>query len=214
MPRSSLLVLTLLATPAACKDSPQPEADPTPQPATAAATGPAASPSEDPRLDALRSEARVKVPLFAKALKGELLAAMESGGPTKAIEVCNLRAPAIAAEASKDGWTVGRRSTKLRNPDNAPDAWEAEVLSDFERRANAGDRVEELEFAEIVDGEDGKRFRYAKGIPVGGECLACHGGDIDLEVHGLILERYPNDRAIDYRPGQLRGIFSLEKGLE
>lgn len=202
-PRLALVIA--LGSTSACRDQ-----APTASDSAAAPTGAA----PDSQLEALRGEARDKVPRFAKALKGELLTAMKSGGPAKAIEVCNLRAPGIAAEASNEGWTVGRRSTQLRNPDNAPDAWEAKVILDFEGRANAGDRVETLEHAEIVEDEAGKLFRYAKAIPVGGECLTCHGSDIDPEVQQLILARYPNDRAVGYAPDQLRGIFSLQKRVK
>lgn len=50
---------------------------------------------------------------------------MADGGPAQAVEACQSLAPSIAAQHSQAPWTVGRTALKLRNPDNAPDAWEA-----------------------------------------------------------------------------------------
>ena len=60
-------------------------------------------------------QAKALIKEFAATLKGELEAAMKSGGPTKAIGVCKDRAPAIAADLSaRSGWEVGRVSLKAR----------------------------------------------------------------------------------------------------
>ena len=102
-------------------------------------------------VDALRDEARSKVKAFAGSLKGELMAAMKEGGPTKAIEVCNTRAPAITEAASTQGWTLARRSTRLRNPDNRADEWERVQLNAFALRLASGEAVQEIDEDEIAD---------------------------------------------------------------
>ena len=51
-------------------------------------------------LDALIGESRAAIKGFGMSLKGELVAAMEAGGPINAIGVCNVVAPGIAAERS------------------------------------------------------------------------------------------------------------------
>lgn len=168
---------------------------------------------ETESIEALRSEARAKVEDFAGSLKGELMAAMKEGGPTRAIEVCNERAPAISEAASTQGWALARRSQKLRNPDNVADAWEQAQLEAFASRMAAGEAVQELEHAEVVEVEGVTRFRYAKAIAVGGECLACHGKSLGAEVSAALDARYPEDQARGYSAGELRGIFSLSKAL-
>ena len=83
---------------------------------------------------------RETVQEFMQTLKKELQAAMQEGGPVNAVSVCNLTAPAIASTYSaRNGWDVGRTSLKLRNPANAPDAWERSVLEAFEERKRAGE---------------------------------------------------------------------------
>lgn len=163
----------------------------------------------EPRVD----EARNLVKEFASTLQGELKQALQAGGAVQAVEVCHTRAPEIGAQlSSRSGWEVARTSLKRRNADNAPDAWEREILQQFESRKMAGEAPATLEHAETVS-EDGKTvFRYMKAIPTAKVCLACHGGDsVAPEVAGKIASYYPDDLARGYAEGDLRGAFTLMK---
>jgi len=132
------------------------------------------------------------------ALKAELEAALQAGGPVEALGVCQIRAPVIAAKISGEkGLKVSRTSLKVRNPNNAPKEWQAKVLNAFEARKAAGEDPANLSYAEVADHE----FRFMKAIPTAPVCLACHG------------ERYPQDRATGYREGDLRGAFVVVKDL-
>lgn len=159
-------------------------------------------------------EARGLVKEFVGALKGELKAAMEKGGPVNAIGTCNEKAPEIADRKSQQfQWKMARTSLKLRNQDNAPDAWEQKVLESFEKRKAAGEEVAKIEHGEIVDKDDKAVFRYMKAIPAGKACLKCHGEAIDPEVAEKLDELYPDDKARGFKEGDLRGAFSFEKAL-
>jgi hypothetical protein len=160
-------------------------------------------------------QAKALVQEFATSLQGELKAAMQDGGPTAAIAVCQDRAPAIAADiAERSGWAVGRTSLKTRNTTgNAPDAWETAVLTDFDARRAAGEDVQTMAFAEVVETDQGKTFRFMKAIPTAQVCLACHGSDITPEVAAALDERYPDDMARGYSEGDVRGAFTLAKPL-
>lgn len=160
--------------------------------------------------DAQKQEAAGIVQAFFGELKGELEAGMAQGGPVNAIAVCNEKAPGIAAaHATRTGWTVGRTSLKLRNADNAPDAWERQVLEEFEARKAAGEKPDTLVKAEEVDGH----FRFMKAIPTGNVCLNCHGGDVKPEVEAKLKALYPKDQATGYRVNDLRGAFTLSRKL-
>jgi hypothetical protein len=39
-------------------------------------------------------------------------------------------------------------------------------------------------------------------------CVACHGpaDRLDPDVQAILLERYPDDQATGYEPGDLRGV--------
>ncbi|MBK1644627.1 glutamate synthase [Thiocapsa imhoffii] len=159
-------------------------------------------------------EAKVIVQEFATTLQGELQGAMQAGGPTNAIAVCQERAPAIAAELSeRTGWQVARTSLKPRNPNHVPDAWEEQVLVEFDARRAAGEDVQPMAFAEVVETPDGETFRFMKAIPTAEVCILCHGSDLTPELVEAIDERYPEDMARGYSLGDVRGAFSLSKPL-
>ena len=163
---------------------------------------------------ALQAEAEKAIQAFSKELKAELRAGLKAGGPAQAIKVCRQKAPQIAESVSaKTGWQIGRTSLKLRNPDNAPEAWEQKVLELFQAQAEKGAKPEDLVFSEVVQ-RDGKRvFRFMQGIKTGGLCLKCHGSQLSPQVKERLVELYPYDLAVDFKAGELRGAFTLEKQL-
>lgn len=164
--------------------------------------------------DALAAEARAISARFADKLKSELVGAMKVDGPVKAIEVCNVAAPAIAADASANGWSVSRTSLKTRNPKGAPDAWEKSVLEEFDAAKSKGADAAKLEHFEVVERSGVRTFRFMKAIPVAEPCLTCHGDAIKEPVKAKLAELYPGDRATGYKLGDIRGAFTLSKPLQ
>jgi cytochrome c553 len=151
---------------------------------------------------------------FMQTLKQELQAAMQEGGPVNAVSVCNLTAPAIASTYSiRNGWDVGRTSLKTRNPGNTPDAWERAVLVSFEERKRAGEDPAMMEFYEVVSQDGSNELRYMKAIPTAPLCLACHGQQLDSIVKTRIETLYPQDQALGYQEGDIRGAFSITQPL-
>lgn len=163
----------------------------------------------------LVAKSRELVRAFAKTLKAELQQAMEAGGPTNAIGVCHEVAPKIAREQSESsGWDVGRTALRLRNPMNAPDDWERATLEQFEARKVAGEDIQTMERHETVSENGETMFRYMKAIPTAELCTNCHGTDLAPEIEARLAERYPEDRAIGFAVGDIRGAFTLEKPLD
>ena len=159
-------------------------------------------------------KSRTAIKSLGKTLKGELVTAMKSGGPANAIHVCNTKAPAIADTVSKaQGLNVSRTSLKNRNPNNAPTDWQVMVLEKFEADKMAGTKPGMLEYAEVVDTDTGKEFRYMKAIPTGEVCLKCHGSNIDPKVSSKLNALYPEDKAIGFYEGDLRGAFVVTEAL-
>lgn len=169
----------------------------------------------DPSADPNAAEAKALVKEFFTSLKGELEAAISAGGPASAISVCKERAPAIAQSLSKkSGWDLGRTSLKLRNPElNAPDAWEKQVLLKFEERKAGGEDVKTMAFAEVVESDGGKRYRFMKAIPTAELCLLCHGETISPDIAAALDEAYPDDEARGFALGDIRGAFTFSKPL-
>ena len=169
-------------------------------------------------MDEYKAEAKQITGAFFEELKSELVKGMKAGGPVNAIGVCSSIAPEIAMKHSENsGWNVARTSLKLRNPNNAPDAWETKVLQQFEERRAKGEGPDTLVYAEIVEEGDEKYFRFMKGIVMPPlekmPCLMCHGENIDPKIAVKLDELYPQDKARGYKAGQVRGAFTLKKKL-
>jgi len=137
--------------------------------------------------------------------KRDLRQALEAGlaeGPVEAVGACQLRAPAIAADRSQEGVRVGRSSHRLRNPANAPPEWVAPILDAYgEETADRAPRTVTL----AAD-----RMGYVEPILVQPLCLTCHGAALAPEVAARIETLYPQDRAVGYQAGELRGVFWIE----
>lgn len=162
-----------------------------------------AKPVDDPRL----VQSRELVQTFASRLQGELESALAEGGPAHAVRVCKDRAPLIASELSRlSGAKVGRTSLRYRNPVNAPEPWQLEVLRRFEERAKQDPPAPKPEFfAKRPDGS----ARYLSAIFAGYVCLACHGTSISAALEKTLELEYPDDLAVGYGVGDIRGAFSV-----
>ena len=159
-------------------------------------------------------EARQVSMALGGALKQALVTAMKEGGPLAAIEVCHVSAMPITEHISEGTeWNLRRTSEKVRNPRNVPGDWERQQLEHFQRQLDNGASPEQLEVLEVVS-RDGKSVqRYMKAIMVEAPCLACHGSSVSEPVSEALQQRYPNDQATGYQPGELRGAFSLQRPI-
>ncbi len=173
-----------------------------------AASLPASLPAEEELLITCRGAAAA----LQRGLLSALSAAMREGGPEKAVTVCRDRAPEIADAVSRsEGVEVRRTALRVRNPKNAPDAWERETLEVFSARMAKGDDPAGLERWALRP-EDGKLvYRYMKAIPTGETCLSCHGPAVEEGLRRRILEAYPEDAAVGFVKGDLRGAFTIRK---
>lgn len=138
------------------------------------------------------------------------------GGAEGAIEACRVKAPEMARAASEQtGWNVRRASLRNRNPKGVPDAWERTALEGFDARVARGENPAALETWQVVD-EGGRRvFRYAKALPTQPFCLQCHGDPAAMSeaVRTKLRALYPQDLAVGYSAGQVRGGLFLKKPL-
>lgn len=175
-----------------------------------------ASGTKEVEMESLHAEAARLAGQLGGTLRNDLMAAMQSGGPLNAINVCREKAgPAAYGLADTNpGWTIGRTSLRIRNLANSPDEWESKVLRQFEQRVQAGEDPSGLEQIDIVNNGNQRQFRYMKAIPAAEMCMLCHGENLAPELKDRIGSLYPGDRATGYKPGELRGAFTLTRQLE
>jgi len=178
----------------------------------------AAASDEDAEIEARVAAAKAASGDFLKQLAGTMQREMQAGGPGAAMQVCRDVAPRIANDVSLEkGWKLTRVGTRVRNPMlGMPDAWEQTVLQQFERRAAQGEKFDEMSYFEVVEEPAGKSLRYMKAIGVAPQCVVCHGsaGQISAPVRAQLDAMYPHDRAVGYKPGDLRGGVSIKQPLE
>lgn len=163
-------------------------------------------------------DARSVLKLFAEfqgRLKPELKAAIAEGGTAGAIGRCHSVSPELAALLSREfaadrnrSFTVRRVSDRPRNPDHAPDKFEARVIAEWQAELKAGREIE------AVAHQTSQGLRVMQPIRAGAVCLACHGAPetIETETRARLKELYPDDSATGYRAGDLRGAFSAVLG--
>ncbi len=166
-------------------------------------------------------EARRRADEASEALVQELMprlgAALNEGGPSEGIRVCSEIAQAITQEVgSAKSLVLKRTSLRTRNSANAPDAYERRWLEQAQTARDRGEAVGGT--YEVVETPDGTReLRHLRPILFpGGICSGCHGPADELsgEVRELLAERYPDDRAVGFEAGDLRGAISVRVTLD
>ena len=156
--------------------------------------------------DYLTEGRKITATAFA-ALSGKLQTAMQEGGVVNAVSYCNLAAlPLIDSLSKANNVSIRRTSLKYRNPVDAPTETETKVLDTF-----ADQLQKEKPLSPIVI-----EHNFYAPIMIAQPCLKCHGkiGETLAESdYRHIIKTYPKDKAIDYVPGDLRGMWvvSFEK---
>jgi hypothetical protein len=117
-------------------------------------------------------------------------------------EVCMPVGKRAMAIGRDNGWTVRQVASKYRNPDHAPSgAQETGVIDLFSRHPEING------LWEPASGEQGAGVNYYRRIDVQASCLACHGSRDSRPA--FVQEKYPADRAFNFKPGDLRGMYAV-----
>ncbi|MGD9896632.1 MAG: DUF3365 domain-containing protein [Candidatus Methylacidiphilaceae bacterium] len=174
---------------------------------------PAVSQATLEETDRVRAIAQPVAQTLLRTIREELTHALAKGGPTEAISVCQIQAPALTRKVRDHAVPAGaifllkRTSNRLRNPTNAPDPVEKQALQIY---LEASSRHEALppDLLQKVVSEGKTTYRYYQPIRVAALCLSCHGDPTALppDVRSMLRERYPEDRATGYQDGEFRGL--------
>ena len=146
-------------------------------------------------------------------MRKSLIPSIQKNGLTGSMDVCAKEAPAIMAGLEKTfGLTMKRTALRLRNPANSPDVAEKALLEKL-AGMQKGEETLPQEVTLFSETESGKEriVRYYKPIMMQGPCVGCHGtpDKIPAEVKKVLAARYPKDKAMGYKEGDLRGIISI-----
>jgi hypothetical protein len=144
-----------------------------------------------------------------QALVSTLQKALQEGDIQKAIPFCNVNALPITDSLAREyNATIKRTALKIRNPKNEPDELEKQLLEAYQYTVEQGQSVKD----NVQDLENGYML-YTKPIVLGNQlCLTCHGEvgkTVSEKNFQLIKKLYPKDQAIGFKPGDLRGMWSI-----
>jgi hypothetical protein len=145
-----------------------------------------------------------------KDLKKHLLETLAEDDLVSGFEYCAAQAIALTENVQDSlppGITVKRTSTKHRNPQNAPDELEKEVLDYFTNEYSKTGNLPRYYIQQSTSDE----WRYYKPMAIGKLCLKCHG-TMDLMEENVVLslkENYPDDKATGYKLNEFRGVVRV-----
>ena len=194
------LVLMSLAGVSACDRAPESEKSSGEEAAVERVWRPVDAGELTPHQRAMVDYAGQSRGIMGQRLMGTVMEAARTDGFDGAIEVCKQEAGPIAAEIEESRKVrIGRTSDRLRNPENEPPGW---------FRDRVGDESGEQFVALANDGTVGAAIPIFLAAP----CMNCHGAtEVLAEGVSSALERlYPEDQAIGYGKGDLRGWFWVE----
>jgi hypothetical protein len=143
-----------------------------------------------------------------KVLSQHLVASIHKGGIESALTFCNENAIRLTdSVADAHQIKIKRVSDKNRNPANTANKDELSYIEWAKERLAEGKRPKP-KFEKIANG-----VRVYYPIITQNLCLKCHGqaqSDVPETLLKIIKEYYPNDKALDYKENELRGIWVLE----
>jgi hypothetical protein len=153
------------------------------------------------------------VALSFDTLRNSLLHAIGSSSIEEAIAFCNEKAFPITATYT-DSIDIRRTSLRIRNPKNKPDSLELLVLNEMEGLMKSG----KVPNSKVVRHTSTGELHFFKPILLQAMCLNCHGTP-GLQIQNTTLARihklYPDDQAVNFKEGDLRGlwhiIFNIQK---
>jgi len=191
-------ILLIICVTAGCSQTAPSESSPSATTATSGEVAPKVTivegsvPTDDQQAKMLAA----KDTLF-EMLSGRLMQAMADGGPAAAILVCQKEAPQIAKSVGEQqGVSIGRTGVRLRNSNNQPPSWAAELVEA---------KTDQPTFVNLSDN------KVAAFLPIKlqVQCLMCHGPNEQIapDVKDQLRKVYPDDQATGCHEGDLRGWF-------
>ncbi len=146
-------------------------------------------------------EVLFKIKGFGKNLKQELQKGLKKN-EIEALKICNLEAEKILEKHNAKDIKIGRVSLKDRNPQNTPKQW----MKDYIEKFHSG-KITKPYIVTNLSSEKKGLLKPIRTMPV---CLKCHGSSISSSTLAEINKLYPDDKAVGYKVGEIRGFFWSE----
>ncbi len=159
------------------------------------------------------SQGRRVVSLSFGALSTRLQQAIVEQGTDHAIAFCNIHALPLTDSLSQAmNVNISRTALRFRNPENAPEPLDEQMMKYFGQLELQVGRLPDT----LVIDESGF-YVYMAPILTLPACLQCHGlpeTEINHQTISLVRSLYPDDKAIGFREGELRGMWKVRFGMQ
>lgn len=147
--------------------------------------------------------------LMVKKTGGHLISnlsqAISEGGFINAIDYCQINANSLTKEYWQDNIKITRKALKYRNPKNkSNDAVIKNVMKVYHQATKQGKEIKP-----VLDFREDSVYYYSP-IKTVEFCSNCHGQpakDINEDVYMKIFNQYPQDKAVDFKTGDFRGMW-------
>jgi len=176
----------------------------------ASANDPTNSSTSDTTQMSVKEEGMKYIKMLGGTLKEQLQIHMKADSTgLSAMGFCSAKAEDITKEVNKKlpaYASVRRTALKIRNSDNLPDALDIKVMKEYE----ASIAAKTFSPTDIKVVKEGDTTRIYKPLITQDVCLKCHGSTISKEIQNEITAHYPNDKAVAFEKGSLRGVIVSE----
>jgi hypothetical protein len=159
---------------------------------------------------AVKKEGIGYIKMLGMTLKSELKAKMKADkSGMGALGFCSAKAEQITKDVNAklpSYAKVRRTSLKLRNPNNKADEVDIKVMNEYVSAIeNSTFTPKDIKVVKVGD-----TTRVYKPLTIKPVCLKCHGSNLAKNISEAIKASYPNDKAIGYKDGELRGVVVAE----
>ncbi len=147
------------------------------------------------------------VSLTFDTLRSSLLSAISTHGMDGAIAFCHEKAYPLTTTFD-DSVVIRRTSLRIRNSNNNPDSLELLILKEMEELVQSAKMPAEKIVRHPATGE----IHFFKPILLQAMCLNCHGApgsQIQNATLVKIKQLYPEDQAVNFKEGDLRGVWHI-----
>lgn len=158
----------------------------------------------------LTAQGRQAAGALFRNLMGRLGEAQAAGGTVAAMQVCAAEAQELTGQTAEALAKQGIRSirrigVRTRNPQNRQDSVDEAMIRHFLAGWSAGSTTPPT--GKLVHLQNTDEIRYYHPVPMAASCLACHGSPADIAplTRSALAKLYPQDKAVGFAEGDLRG---------
>ncbi|HEY8995689.1 MAG TPA: DUF3365 domain-containing protein [Lacunisphaera sp.] len=168
---------------------------------------------DDPAVAEIRKLGERTIDQAGSAMIGEVRRMLTTTTAAQAVGKLHLKdyklpAAAIGRPVVRE---LHRTSLRVRNPANSPDAAELAALELIDGQLQRGDDVAKVLVQRVQFPGQAPEWRVYRPLALLKQCTDCHGAETALApgVADALKIFYPADQAVNYKPGEWRGLIRV-----